>query len=315
MKRFALFTTILTAVLVLVLPFIGGGGPALQAGVTSATAEETGLPIFASSPMNAATASVSIGPVIDASLAAVHSSEAVVAGQTAVIRAVMTSDTEHLAQKPVPIPAPVVAAASAASAGSPAAQRATASYTPAQRRAVLAAAGQSCPGAGGGGGSAPGGSDGRGVSGTTTGDIQSFSAQYNAVRAANCLNAIPSGNFRYDSCMEQRLYWMAEDPSENPGNTWGHAGVQSLAAGPDGQLYSSEVPSRGCDGNLAGGSGNTGATVAQKWWDSLAHRLALYKPSYAGSTAGVCIYFAMTHGGLPDEPSGFARAAARWAYC
>ncbi len=302
MKRFALFTTILTAVLVLVLPFIGGAGPAIQTGVASATAEETGLPIFASDP-----ARTVVTPTADASLAGVHTSEVALEVQAAVTTAFLKQDTEHLGQKPVPIPAPPVVTASS--------QQAAAGYTPAQRQAARQAAGQSCPGGGGGGGSAPGGSDGRGVTGTTTADIQQFSAQFNAIRVANCLDPIPSSNFRYDSCMEQRLYWMAEDPSEDPGNTWGHAGVQSLVPGPDGQLYSSEVPSRGCDGNLAGGSGNSGATVAQKWWDSMPHRLALYKPSYTGSTGGICVYFAMTHGGLPDEPSSFTRAAARWAGC
>ncbi|MCU1413662.1 MAG: hypothetical protein JWN80_1002 [Microbacteriaceae bacterium] len=299
MKRFALFTTILTAVLVLVLPFIGGGGPALQGSLTSAaTADETGLPIFATTPSS----NSSSFSATDAGLAAVHQSDAETAAASAAATSATTTDTEHLAQKPVPVPVvldPTTAA----------------NLTPSQRAAARAAAGQSCPSGAGGGGSAPGGSDGKGVSGTTSSDIQSFSAQFNAIRVANCLDPIPSSNFRYDSCMEQRLYWMAEDPSEDPGNTWGHAGVQSLAPGPDGQLYSSEVPEFGCDGNLAGGSGNDGATVAQKWWDSLPHRLALYKPSYTGSTAGVCIYFAMTHGGVPDEPSSFTRAAARWASC
>jgi hypothetical protein len=60
---------------------------------------------------------------------------------------------------------------------------------------------------------------------------------------------------------------------------------------------------------------NLGATVAVKWWDSTAHRTALYKPTYSGSTSNVCIYFAMTHGGVPDEPTAFARAAARWSTC
>ncbi|MCU1526662.1 MAG: hypothetical protein JWP75_425, partial [Frondihabitans sp.] len=62
-------------------------------------------------------------------------------------------------------------------------------------------------------------------------------------------------------------------------------------------------------------SGNTGATVAQKWWDSLAHRASLYRPTVTGSMAGVCIYFAMTHGGIPNEPASFTRAAARWGGC
>jgi len=208
----------------------------------------------------------------------------------------LTADSEHLAQKPVP--KPIVVAPTTAG-------RANAGAT---RRAALQAAGQSCPGQGAGGGSAPGISDSLGqgmITGTTTADIQSFSSTYNAIRAQNCLDAIPSRNFRYDACMEQRLFWMAEDPSTDPSSAWGHMG----------SVRSDGVPSRGCDGNLAGGSGNTGATVATKWWNSIDHRLSLYRPSYAGSTAGVCIYFAMSHGGIPNEPSSFTRAAARWGGC
>ena len=59
----------------------------------------------------------------------------------------------------------------------------------------------------------------------------------------------------------------------------------------------------------------TGATVAQKWWNSTAHRNSLYRPTYTGSTGGVCIYLAMTHGGVPNEPYSFTRAAARWGSC
>jgi hypothetical protein len=112
-------------------------------------------------------------------------------------------------------------------------------------------------------------------------------------------------NIRYDSCMETRLFWVAEDPSTDPNSAWGHIG----------SVRSDGVPSVGCDGNLAGGSGNTGATVAQKWWDSLSHRASLYRPSYTASTAHVCILFAMVHGGIPNEPYGFTRAAARWIAC
>lgn len=144
-----------------------------------------------------------------------------------------------------------------------------------------------------------------GVAGTTYDDLQSFATKYNQIRVANCLPPVPMNNFRYDSCMEQRLFWMAEDPSTDPMSAWGHIGSQR----------SDGVPSVGCDGNLAGGSGNTGATVAQKWWDSSGHRSSLYKPTYTGSTGGVCILFAMTHGGVPNEPYAFTRAAARWVNC
>ena len=144
-----------------------------------------------------------------------------------------------------------------------------------------------------------------GVAGTTSGDLQSFASRYNEIRVANCLPPVPFANIRYDSCMEDRLFWMAEDPSEDPMSAWGHIG----------SVRSDGVPSVGCDGNLAGGSNNTGVTVAQKWWDSSGHRTSLYKPSFTGSTSGVCILFAMTHGGVPNEPYSFTRAAARWTTC
>ena len=144
-----------------------------------------------------------------------------------------------------------------------------------------------------------------GVAGTTSADLQSFAVAYNAIRVANCLAPVPFANIRYDSCMEDRLFWMAEDPSTDPMSAWGHIG----------SVRSDGVPSVGCDGNLAGGSGNTGATVAQKWWDSTAHRASLYKPTFTGSTTGVCILFSMTHGGVPNEPYAFTRAAARWVTC
>ena len=309
MKRFALFTTVLTAVLTLVLPFIGGGGPSLTGGVASASAAGFVAPRYASSP-SAPTASVALAPIT------VVTNEELLARTQAATAAHLKFDTEHLGQKPVPIPvvvAPPAAAPAVVRQRTSRSGSGSAGVSTAERRAAAAAVGSSCPGGGGGGGSAPGGGQ-SGIGGTTSGDIQSFSAAFNAIRAANCLQPIASGNFRYDSCMEQRLYWMAEDPSTNPGNTWGHSGVKSLAPDANGVYYSDAVPARGCDGNLAGGSGNSGATVAQKWWDSLPHRASLYRPS-AGSTAGVCIFFAMTHGGVPSEDPGFTRAAARWSSC
>jgi hypothetical protein len=309
MKRFALLTTVLTAVLTLVLPFIGGGGPSLTGTVSYASAAGSTAPVYASSLVAPAASAVSSSTVV--------TNEVLLAKAQAATAAYLAADTEHLGQKPVPIP--VVVAPPDASLAAGGAHRTSRGGTSsagagtADRRAAAAATGVSCPGSGGGGGSAPGGSE-SGIGGTTSGDIQSFSAAFNAIRAANCLQPIASGNFRYDSCMEQRLYWMAEDPSTNPGNTWGHSGVKSLAPDANGVYYSDAVPAKGCDGNLAGGSGNSGATVAQKWWDSLPHRASLYRPS-VGSTAGVCIYFAMTHGGVPGENPGFARAAARWGGC
>jgi hypothetical protein len=115
-------------------------------------------------------------------------------------------------------------------------------------------------------------------------------------------------NFRYDACMEDRLVWMAEDPSDDPLSAWGHVG----------SVRSDGVASVGCDGNLAGGNGDTGASAATKWWGSPAHRTSLYKPDFAGAAAGVCVFFAATHGGVGtsfNEPASFTRAAARWAGC
>jgi hypothetical protein len=144
-----------------------------------------------------------------------------------------------------------------------------------------------------------------GIGGTTQQDLDAFAAAFNGERIAHSLAPVPAANFRYDPCMEQRLFWMAEDPSPHVASAWGHIGSRR----------SDGVPSVGCDGNLAGGLNDTGATVAVKWWNSVPHRIALYKPPYLGGMDTVCIDFAMTHGGLPDEPTAFARAAARWRYC
>lgn len=296
MKRFALLTTIFTAVLTLVLPFVGGSGPALLGGSASAYAGNSTTPIFASTvSVQSATASLAASDIA----AFTSGAPASIARNAASIQAaasapvVTSADTEHLAQKPVPKPV-VVPPAAAAPQGS--------GGSTAQRRATYAAAGGGCPGNVGGG-----------VSGNA--DLASFAVTYNAIRVANCLQPVPMSHFRYDSCMETRLAWMAADPNPNPGNTWGHMGVVSLQPDPNtGLLYTTTNPSVGCDGNLAGGSGNTGATVAQKWWDSLPHRASLYRPTFQGSTDNVCIYFAMTHGGNGD-PISFTRAAARWAGC
>jgi len=156
---------------------------------------------------------------------------------------------------------------------------------------------------GGGTAGAPGAASALGVAGTTSADLAQFAQTYNQIRVNNCMPPIAFANIRYDSCMEQRLFWMAEDPSEDPLSAWGHVGSQR----------SDGVPSTGCDGNLAGGSSNSGATVAQKWWDSGSHRSSLYKPGT--SVAGACLLFAMPHGGVPNEPYSFTRSAARWASC
>ncbi|NYF11630.1 uncharacterized protein YkwD [Leifsonia sp. AK011] len=166
---------------------------------------------------------------------------------------------------------------------------------------ALSAQGKSCPALGTYTTSgAPSKRSAQGVAGTTTADLISFADQYNLIRYQNCLP--PVTRFVYDSCMEARLFWMAESPSPDPLDAWGHIGSTRI----DG------VPSVGCDGNLAGGTANTGATVATKWWQSLSHRASLYRPP--NSTAGVCVALAMTHGGI-DEPTSFTRAAASWRSC
>jgi hypothetical protein len=149
----------------------------------------------------------------------------------------------------------------------------------------------------------PGTTSPLGVGGTTQDDLVSFATAFNDIRVAHCLEPIPLTNFTWNSCMEQRLFWMAEDPSTDPLSAWGHLGSKR----------SDGAPSVGCDGNIAGGSGNTGATVAAKWWDSLPHRASLYRPGT--DSTGACIAFAMTHGGVPREDPGFTRAAARWYTC
>ncbi|MFT4030579.1 MAG: hypothetical protein QM675_11955 [Protaetiibacter sp.] len=288
LKRTVLVGAVFGAVLALGLPFVGGGGPALGA---SAFADESeALPVAATSP-SATTGR--LGDTASAVAAVTLASEpaVIVAAETAPN---LTVDSEHLAQKPVPVPVVVPETAAAKSGGT------------AARVAAVQAAGQSCPGnVGGSVSGAPGITSAGGVGGTTTADLQSFATQYNAIRVANCLEPVPMANFRYDACMEQRLFWIAEDPSEDVNSAWGHNGT----------TRSDGVPAVGCDGNLAGGSGNTGATVAQKWWNSAAHQKSLYRPSYTGSMSGVVICFAMVHGGLPNDGAGFARAAARWGGC
>ena len=294
-KRFVFLIAAFTAVLTLVLPFVGGSGPSLFGSVTAANAvQQTALPIFASAPQ----APEQTGVGHSGAVSRAYVNETVLAAQQKARAAALKVDSEHLAQKPVPKPVVIVSASDRASGT-------------AARRAAVIASGGSCPGPiGGATNGAPGRTSAGGVAGTTSADLASFAATYNAIRVANCLQPVPMGNIRYDSCMEDRLFWMAEDPSDDWQSAWGHMG----------SVRSDGVPSRGCDGNLAGGSGNTGATVAQKWWNSTSHRTSLYKPTFTGSTGGVCIYFAMTHGGLgsspaTNEPYSFTRAAAKWGGC
>ncbi len=288
MKRIAFLATLFVAVLVIVLPFVGGGGP----GLTSVAVADSGsaTPLLASIPASVpAPASVSVVATPRVALATTERvTEESEAARSAAAATALTQDWEHIAQKPVPKPVPVVLD--------------DGSVNP-DRRAQLEQQGLSCPGdAGGSPGGAPSATSAQGVPGTTSDDVASFAYEFNSIRVANCLDPIPYGNFYYDSCMEARLFWMAESPSPDPLDAWGHMG----------SVRSDGVPSTGCDGNLAGGYGNTGATVASKWWYSLAHRAALYRPG--DSVGGACIAFAMTHGGI-DEPYEFVRAAARWVDC
>jgi uncharacterized protein YkwD len=201
------------------------------------------------------------------------------------------------ASTPVTVQAVVESSSGAQAATQPATQPAA---------PAVAAAAPSCPAPISGVTSgAPGVTSVGGVAGTSTADLDAFALAYNAQRVAHCLTPIPIANFRYDACMEQRLFWMAEDPSTDPLSAWGHVG----------SVRSDGLPSVGCDGNLAGGYNNVGDTFARKWWDSTGHRISVYNPEYTGSVASVCIYFAVSHGGVPDEPYAFARAAARWGAC
>lgn len=287
LKRTILTGVVFGTVLALGIPFAGGGGPSL--GAPAFADEGDGLPV-------AATSSIATNgrPGNTAAAIAVVSfaSESVIA--TPAAERNLKVDAEHIAQKPVPKPPPPVVSAAAKRSGT------------VERQAARAAAGLSCPGnVGGSTPGAPGITSAGGVGGTTSADLQSFATTYNAIRVANCLEPVPMSNFRYDPCMEQRLFWIAEDPSPDPSSAWGHSGTPR----------SDGLPAVGCDGNLAGGSGNSGATVANKWWNSASHQKSLYRPSYTGSMSGVVICFAMVHGGLPNDGYGFARAAARWGGC
>ena len=282
MKRIAFLATLFAAVLVIVLPFVGGGGP----GLTSQAVADSG----SATPLLASMTAPVAAPVVEAPRVAlattVRVTDEYAQAQAAAEATALTQDWEHIAQKPVPKPVVVILEDGSV-----------------DRRTLLSSQGLSCPGdAGGGVGGAPGAYSAQGVPGTTSDDLASFAYTYNAIRIENCLEPIPYGNFFYDSCMEARLFWMAESPSPDPLDAWGHMG----------SVRSDGVPSTGCDGNLAGGSGNSGATVASKWWYSLAHRASLYRPD--DGIGGACIAFAMTHGGI-DEPYDFTRAAARWVDC
>jgi hypothetical protein len=163
-----------------------------------------------------------------------------------------------------------------------------------------------CPAGNGGAGypGAPGAVSAAGVRGTTSDDLASFARRFNEIRVGACLAPIPPANFRFDQCLQDRLFWVAEDPSGSPGSAWGHRPQRSDGA-----------PVVGCDGNLAGGNNYSGATVADRWWQSASHQQSLYRPASTANPATVCIGFAMTHGGVPNEPVSFVRASAVRTTC
>lgn len=143
------------------------------------------------------------------------------------------------------------------------------------------------------------------IVGTSGDDLAAFAAAFNSLRTAACADALPLANFRIDTCLEEHLFWIAEDPSTDPGSAWrGRGAVRSDGA-----------PETGCAGSLAGGFGDTAASVAAKWWAAPAHRLVLFRPDAATDAANGCVDFAMVHGGVPNETHDFVRASARWRDC
>jgi uncharacterized protein YkwD len=270
MKLFASFATVLVAVIMLIVPVVGGSGSELNAPTVADSGSASPRLASITTPINIAE----------------HDSIAI--------------ESEVVIAEPIVVAEPATVTAVQPAIASPEApweslelMAVPRTMPPLPESGCVNSSSYSTTGA-------PSATSAGGVAGTTSDDLSSFAAQYNAIRAANCLNSVT--RFIYDSCMELRLFWMAESPSPNPADAWGHIGSVRI----DG------VPSVGCDGNLAGGSGNTGVTVATKWWDSTSHRASLYRPGT--STAGVCIAFAMTHGGNGD-PYSFTRAAARWTTC
>lgn len=280
MKRLIFLSAAFAAALALVVPFVGDG-------IAASTAATAGLD---RAVVVVESTTVVTGAVAEPTPAA---AAGVVSGSSDT-----TATTTQTTTTTEPAAAPAPAASTAAASSAPVSF--AAEHPEAEPLPVAGPTTGGCPTGTTVTSGAPSAASALGVAGTTSEDLAVFAAQFNAIRAANCLP--PVTKFIYDSCMEARLFWMAESPSPNPLDAWGHMG----------SVRSDGVPSVGCDGNLAGGSNNTGATVATKWWDSLAHRNSLYRPG--SSVSGVCIAFAMTHGGI-DEPASFVRAAARWVTC
>lgn len=143
------------------------------------------------------------------------------------------------------------------------------------------------------------------VLGTSAADLAEFATAFNRLRTEACADPLPLGSFRIDPCLEEHLFWIAEDPSTDPGSAWRGRGA----------VRSDGVPEAGCAGSLAGGFGETATSVAEKWWASPAHRLVLFRPDGTSDASDACVDFAMVHGGVPDESHDFVRASARWRDC
>lgn len=194
MKSYAFLATVFSTAVIVALPFVGGPRrthrPRRRGSIgcrgTHARFGHRCRTVSVRRPGRAALQR-KLGRIIEARIVAESKS--------------LTSDWEHLAQKPVPKPLPPVDAAGAASGPTNAALRSRRRDSPAPDSARAARA-------------APGAVSALGVPGTTSDDLASFAYQYNAIRAENCLE--PVSYFVYDSCMEARLFWMAESPSPDP---------------------------------------------------------------------------------------------------
>ena len=174
MKRYAFLATVFATVLILVLPFAGGGGPGLMSPIISDSA--SAQPVLGSAapvPQVQPAAAVPLAKTFRVNdAAAIAQTQEVLAKE----QEALTKDWEHLPQKPVPKPLPPVSESGAASGTN-------------ERRAALEAAGQSCPGYSSGSTSgAPSAVSALGVAGTTSDDLASFAAQQLTQRAAARVN-------------------------------------------------------------------------------------------------------------------------------
>ncbi len=259
MRRVLILGTVFALVMAVLTPFMGGGGPGLA--VANATSTASGAPVLAAGIT---------APVSEVAPAAVPVAMATVVriDETAMIEQAKAEAAALTGGLRAPRP----------EAGAEAQARHRRWWWRRRRRSaprVVRRAGSVLPRRRG---RRRGRRTGRvlsplGVGGTTSDDIASFAYTYNSIRVANCMEPVPYGNFYYDSCMESRLFWMAESPSEDPMDAWGHMGSVRI----DG------VPSPGCDGNLAGGYGNSGATAA---WSSGTREITGHRSTSRTTPAG-----------------------------